>query len=63
MKKLEIIFKTEKLEDLKTILEEANVNGLNIVNIIYCSVSVAIVLPNIIDVERGDNSHYRSNTF
>lgn len=33
MKKLEIIIKPEKLEDLKTILDESGVNGLNIVNI------------------------------
>lgn len=33
MKKLEIIIKPEKLEDLKTILDESEVNGLNIVNI------------------------------
>lgn len=33
MKKLEIIIRSEKLEDLKTILEESHVNGLNIVNI------------------------------
>ena len=33
MKKLEIIIKPEKLEDLKAVLEEANVNGLNIANI------------------------------
>lgn len=33
MKKLEIIIKPEKLEDLKAILEESEVNGLNIVNI------------------------------
>ena len=32
MKKLEIIIKPEKLEDLKTILDESKVNGLNIVN-------------------------------
>ncbi len=33
MKKLEIIIKPEKLEDLKAILDECQVNGLNIVNI------------------------------
>ena len=33
MKKLEIIIKPETLEDLKAVLEEANVNGLNIANI------------------------------
>ena len=33
MKKLEIIIKPEKLEDLKEILDESEVNGLNIVNI------------------------------
>jgi len=33
MKKLEIIIKPEKLEDLKTILEESNANGLMITNI------------------------------
>lgn len=33
MKKLEIIIKPEKLEDLKAILEEQNVNGLNVTNI------------------------------
>ena len=33
MKKLEIIIRPEKLEDLKAILEESNVNGLNIANI------------------------------
>ena len=33
MKKLEIIIKPEKLEDLKAILDESEVNGLNIVNI------------------------------
>lgn len=32
MKKLEIIIKPEKLEDLKVILDENEVNGLNIVN-------------------------------
>lgn len=33
MKKLEIIIKPEKLEDLKAILEESNANGLMITNI------------------------------
>lgn len=33
MKKLEIIIKPEKLEDLKAILDSSEVNGLNIVNI------------------------------
>lgn len=33
MKKLEIIIKPEKLEDLKAILDESEVNGLNVVNI------------------------------
>ena len=33
MKKLESIIKPEKLEDLKAILDESEVNGLNIVNI------------------------------
>lgn len=33
MKKLEIIIKPEKLEDLKALLEASDVNGLNIVNI------------------------------
>lgn len=33
MKKLEIIIKPEKLEDLKAVLDESSVNGLNIVNI------------------------------
>lgn len=33
MKKLEIIIRPEKLEDLKAILEEENVNGLNVANI------------------------------
>ena len=33
MKKLEIIIKPEKLDDLKAILDENEVNGLNIVNI------------------------------
>ena len=32
MKKLEIIIKPEKLEDLKAVLESSEVNGLNIVN-------------------------------
>ncbi|MBR1691887.1 MAG: P-II family nitrogen regulator [Lachnospiraceae bacterium] len=32
MKKLEIIIKPEKLEDLKAILDGSEVNGLNIVN-------------------------------
>lgn len=32
MKKLEIIIKPEKLEDLKAILDGCEVNGLNIVN-------------------------------
>ena len=32
MKKLEIIIKPEKLEDLKAVLESCEVNGLNIVN-------------------------------
>ena len=30
MKKLEIIIKPEKLEDLKAVLESSEVNGLNI---------------------------------
>ena len=33
MKKLEIIIKPEKLEDLKEVLDTDEVNGLNIVNI------------------------------
>lgn len=33
MKKLEIIIKPEKLEDLKAVLDTNEVNGLNIVNI------------------------------
>lgn len=33
MKKLEIIIKPEKLDDLKAILDGSEVNGLNIVNI------------------------------
>lgn len=33
MKKLEIIIKPEKLEDLKAVLDDSEVNGLNIVNI------------------------------
>ncbi len=33
MKKLEIIIKPEKLEDLKAVLDANEVNGLNIVNI------------------------------
>lgn len=33
MKKLEIIIKPEKLEDLKAVLDENAVNGLNIVNV------------------------------
>lgn len=33
MKKLEIIIKPEKLEDLKAVLDACSVNGLNIVNI------------------------------
>lgn len=33
MKKLEIIIKPEKLEDLKALLDAAEVNGLNIVNV------------------------------
>lgn len=33
MKKLEIIIKPEKLEDLKAVLDACGVNGLNIVNI------------------------------
>lgn len=33
MKKLEIIIRPDKLEDLKVILDESEVNGLNIVNI------------------------------
>lgn len=32
MKKLEIIIKSEKLEDLKAILDDCAVNGMNIVN-------------------------------
>ena len=32
MKKLEIVIKPEKLEDLKAVLETEEVNGLNIVN-------------------------------
>lgn len=33
MKKLEIVIQPEKLEDLKTILDESNVNGLMISNV------------------------------
>lgn len=33
MKKLEIIIRPEKLEDLKAVLDESEVNGLNIVNV------------------------------
>ena len=33
MKKLEIIIRPEKLEDLRAVLDESEVNGLNIVNI------------------------------
>ena len=33
MKKLEIIIKPEKLEDLKALLDSEEVNGLNIVSI------------------------------
>ncbi|MBO4981290.1 MAG: P-II family nitrogen regulator [Lachnospiraceae bacterium] len=33
MKKLEIIIKPEKLDDLKALLSENEVNGLNIVNV------------------------------
>ncbi|KAB1435685.1 P-II family nitrogen regulator [Candidatus Galacturonibacter soehngenii] len=33
MKKLEIIIKSEKLDDLKSILDECNANGLMITNI------------------------------
>ena len=33
MKKLEIIIKPEKLEDLKELLDKSEVNGLNIVNV------------------------------
>lgn len=33
MKKLEIIVRPEKLEDLRAVLDESEVNGLNIVNI------------------------------
>ncbi len=33
MKKLEIIIKPEKLDDLKALLSENKVNGLNIVNV------------------------------
>ncbi len=33
MKKLEIIIKPEKLEDLKSILDESNANGIMITNI------------------------------
>ena len=33
MKKLEVIIKPEKLEDLKEVLDTEEVNGLNIVNI------------------------------
>ena len=36
MKKLEIIIQPEKLEDLKAILDENNVNGLMISNIMGC---------------------------
>lgn len=32
MKKLEIIVKPDKLEDIKAILDECGVNGLNVVN-------------------------------
>lgn len=32
MKKLEIIIKPEKLEDLKEVLDSCEVNGMNIVN-------------------------------
>ena len=37
MKKLEIIIQPEKLEDLKTILDESNVNGLMISNVMGLS--------------------------
>ena len=33
MKKLEIIIKPEKLEDLKELLDKSEVNGLNLVNV------------------------------
>lgn len=33
MKKLEIIIRPEKLEDLRAVLDDSEVNGLNIVNI------------------------------
>lgn len=33
MKKLEIIIKAEKLEDVKTVLEKNEINGMNITNI------------------------------
>ena len=36
MKKLEIIIKPEKLEDLKTILDECRANGVMISNIMGC---------------------------
>lgn len=36
MKKLEIIIRPEKLEQLKEILNKSDVNGMNIVNIMGC---------------------------
>lgn len=36
MKKLEIIIKPEKLEELKDLLNKNDVNGMNIVNIMGC---------------------------
>ena len=43
MKKLEIIIKPEKLEDLKELLDTEEVNGLNIVNIMGCGNQKGIV--------------------
>lgn len=55
MKKLEIIIKPEKLEDLKAILDECGVSGLNIVNTMGYGNQKGIV-----KVYRG--AEYRVNT-
>lgn len=43
MKKLEIIIKPEKLEDLKGVLDTEEVNGLNIVNSMGCGNQKGII--------------------
>ena len=48
----------KQIDPSTTLRVHSNASESNvIVYIIDCGVSVAIVLSNIIDVERGDNSH------